>query len=87
MIVAYPLPVIEEAIPSTYKKAEINSKLKMWKDAMVKEMSSLYKNDTWELTELPKGKKEIDCKWVYAKKYGSPKDDIECYKTRLVAKG
>jgi len=31
----------------------------MWKDAMVEEMSSLYKNDTWELTELPKGKKAI----------------------------
>ena len=65
---AYALSVIEEAIPYTYRKAEISSEFKMWKDAMVEEMSSLYKNDTWELTELPKGKKIIGCKWVYAKK-------------------
>jgi len=31
----------------------------MWKDAMMEEMSS--KNDTWELSELPKEKKAIDC--------------------------
>jgi len=40
----------------------------MWKDAIKEVMSSLHKNGTWELTELPKGKKAIDCKWVYAKK-------------------
>jgi len=57
MIVAYALPVVEEAIPSTYRKAEISSKSKMWKDVIEEEMSSLHKNDTWELTELPKGKK------------------------------
>jgi len=68
MIVAYALPVIEETIPSTYREAEISSDSKMWKDAIVEEMSSLYKNDTWELTELPKRKKAIGCKRVYAKK-------------------
>jgi len=46
MIVAYTLPVIEEMIPSTYKKAKISSLSKMWKDAMEEEISSLYKNDT-----------------------------------------
>ena len=46
MIVAYALPVIEEAILSIYRKAEIISESKMWKDVMVEEMSSLYKNDT-----------------------------------------
>jgi len=35
---------------------------------MEEEMSSLHKNDTRELTKLPKGKKAIGCKWVYAKK-------------------
>jgi len=54
---------------------------------MEEEMSSLHKNDTWELTELPKGKKAIGCKWVYAKKQGSLKEDIVHYKARLVAKG
>ena len=54
---------------------------------MEEEMTFLHKNDTWELTELPKGKKVIGCKWVYAKKQGSLKEDIVCYKARLVAKG
>ena len=58
MIVAYTLPVIEEAISSTYRKAEISSESKMWKDVMVEEMSSLYKNDTWELIELTQGKED-----------------------------
>ena len=87
MIVAYALPVVEEAIQSIYRKAEISSESKMWKDAMAEEISSLYKNDTWELTELPKGKKAIGCKQVYTKKQGSLKGDIVCYKAKLVAKG
>ena len=52
----------------------------------MKEMSSLYKNDTGKLTELPKKKKAICYKWVHAKKHGSLKNDIVWYKSRLVAK-
>ena len=54
---------------------------------MKEEMSSLHKNDTWELTELLKRKKAIGCKWVYAKKQGSLKENTVCYKARLAAKG
>ena len=54
---------------------------------MKEEMKSLYKNDTWELTRLPKGKKATGCKWVYAKKQGSLQEDMVRYKARLVAKG
>jgi len=42
---------------------------------MTEEMSSLYKNDTWELTELPKEKKTIGCKWAYTKKKESLKSE------------
>ena len=87
MIVAYALPVVKEEIPSRYREAEISSVLKMWKDVMEEEMRSLHKNDTWELTELPKRKKTIGYKWVYARKQGSLKEDTVCYKDRLVAKG
>jgi len=45
MVVAYALPVIEEAISSTYREAEISSESKMRKDAIMEEMSSLYKNN------------------------------------------
>ena len=58
----------------------------MRKDAMMEEMSSLHKNDTWELSELLKKNKAIGCKWVFAKIYKSPDGDIVSYKARLVAK-
>ena len=62
MIMAYTLSVIKEAIPSTNKKAEISSESKIWKDVMMEDMSSLHKNDIWELSELSKEKKAISCK-------------------------
>jgi len=40
-----------------------------------------------ETDELPKRKKVIACKWVYAKKQGSLKEDTVRYKAKLVAKG
>ena len=42
--------------------------------------------DTWELVELPEGRKTIGRQWVFKRKY---KEDgsIERYKARLVAKG
>jgi hypothetical protein len=47
---------------------------------------SLMKNQTWDLTTLPPGKKPIGCKWVYKVKY---KEDgtLDKYKAWLVAKG
>ena len=40
-----------------------------WKYAMVEEMKALHKNGTWELAELPQGKKTVRCKWVFTVKY------------------
>jgi len=68
MIITYTFPVVEEAISSTYSEAEISSDSKMWKNTIMEEMSSLQKNDTWELSKLPKGQKAIGSKWVFAKK-------------------
>jgi len=58
----------------------------MLKDVIMEEMSSLHKNDTWELSEFAKGKKVIGYKWIFTKKQRSSDGDIVCYKTRLVAK-
>jgi hypothetical protein len=58
-----------------------------WKVAMDEEMESLKKNETWKLVKLPKGKRVIGCKWVYAKKEGTPTSSGIRYKARLVAKG
>lgn len=32
---------------------------------MHQELAALEMNNTWELTDLPAGKKAIGCKWVY----------------------
>ena len=54
---------------------------------MEEEMQYLKKNKTWKLVQLPKGKKTIGCKWVFAKKEGFPNKEDVRYKARLVAKG
>ena len=46
----------------------LNEEKDRWMGAMVKEMESLHKNQTWELPQLPEGKKAIGYKWVYKKK-------------------
>lgn len=58
----------------------------LWIDAMNTEMEALYKNRTWELTDLPPNRKPIGCKWVYKVKYKS-NGEVDRYKARLVAKG
>ena len=40
-----------------------------------------------KLSDLPKGKRAIGCKWVFTKKQGSSDGDTVCYKAKLVAKG
>ncbi|KAM1792187.1 hypothetical protein ACFX12_036067 [Malus domestica] len=52
---------------------------------MNEELKSLKKNATWEITDLPGGKKHVGCKWVYIVKY---KVDgmVDRFKARLVAK-
>ncbi|KAH9768480.1 Integrase catalytic domain-containing protein [Citrus sinensis] len=57
-----------------------------WKAAMNDEMRSLQKNQTWELVDLPPGKKPVGCRWIYTIKYKAD-GSIERYKARLVVKG
>ena len=86
-MVAYALPMVEDDIPSTYKEAERSLESVDWKKAMDEEIQSLHTNQTWELVQLPKEKKAIGCKWIYAKKEGSSEKANVRFKARLVAKG
>ncbi|KAH9292782.1 hypothetical protein KI387_042035, partial [Taxus chinensis] len=43
-------------------------------------------NRTWELVDLPPGKKSIGCKWIFKTKYKAD-GSIDKHKARLVAKG
>ncbi|KAL4580126.1 hypothetical protein LXL04_016306 [Taraxacum kok-saghyz] len=51
--------------PSSYKEAKMKQS---WIDAMMTELLSIEKNNTWNLVELPKGRKPIGVKWVLEKR-------------------
>lgn len=53
---------------------------------MQPEFKALQDNHTWDIVELPKGKKPIDFKWVCKIKQKS-ESSVERYKARLVVKG
>lgn len=56
-----------------------------WLGAMEDEMNSLHLNETWELVELPKGKKALKNRWVFVLK--NEADGSKRHKARLVVKG
>lgn len=53
---------------------------------MVEEIESIRANDTWDLVDLPSGRRPVGCKWVYKIKRDSNGKPIR-YKARLVAQG
>ncbi|RVW56555.1 Retrovirus-related Pol polyprotein from transposon RE1 [Vitis vinifera] len=57
-----------------------------WKAAVDEEVRALEKNGTWEITDLPRGKKPVGCKWIFTVKYKADGNE-DRYKARLVAKG
>ncbi|CAI7740801.1 unnamed protein product [Closterium sp. NIES-54] len=79
-------PVEMPGEPATLKEALESSDAEEWKNAMESELKSIEENGTWELVELPEGRKAITSKWLF--KIKSDADGkIERYKSRLVAKG
>ncbi|KAL0402256.1 UNVERIFIED_CONTAM: Retrovirus-related Pol polyprotein from transposon TNT 1-94 [Sesamum latifolium] len=69
--------------PQSFEDA---SKDECWTKTMNEEMSTIEKNETWELVDLPKGKKTIWLKWIFKIKFNQD-GLIQKYKARLVAKG
>lgn len=69
--------------PSTYLEAKNNP---AWIKAMSEEIIALEKNETWDICELPNGKKPIGCRWIYKNK-SKPNKGTNRFKARLVAKG
>jgi hypothetical protein len=53
---------------------------------MEDKMRSMSTNRVWDLEEIPKEAKTVNCKWVYKTKCDS-KGNIKRFKARLVAKG
>jgi hypothetical protein len=60
-MVSYAL-VISSEDPTTFQEAINSQEKSKWMGAMVEEMESLHKNQTWDLVELLKRKRKIECK-------------------------
>lgn len=54
-----------------------------WRKTTDEEIAAIVTNNTWELTELPKGHKIISVKWIYKTKLNE-NGKVDKYKTRLV---
>ncbi|RVW70011.1 Retrovirus-related Pol polyprotein from transposon RE2 [Vitis vinifera] len=70
-------------VPKNIQEALVDRK---WKEAIDEEMKALYKNDTWDIVDLPKGNHLVGSKWVFTTKYKA-NGFVERYKARLVSKG
>lgn len=82
----FALKITNHFDPSTVKEALSRDDGVRWKDAMDEEMRSLMENKTWNLVELPEGRKAIKTKWIFKTKRDE-KGNILRYKARFVAKG
>ncbi|GKB46723.1 retrotransposon protein, putative, ty1-copia subclass [Tanacetum coccineum] len=56
------------------------------KEAMKREIQSMYVNQVWNLLTLHPGLKTVGCKWIFKKKTDMD-GKVHTYKARLVAKG
>jgi hypothetical protein len=72
--------------PRTFRQAMASLDSDKWCEAAALEYNTLVENGTWEIVELPPGKKAIGSRWVWKIKYHSD-GTIERYKARVVAKG
>eukprot|EP00253_Pinus_taeda_P026475 PITA_26475 len=54
--------ITEDEEPSSYQEAVDDINSKKWKTAMEEEMDCLFKNNTWDLVELPERRSVVGCK-------------------------
>ena len=80
---AFTSNIIEIQVPQNIQEA---FKYPKWKVAVDEQVRTLAKNGTWEITDLPRGKKPVGCKWIFTVKYKAY-GNVDRYKARLVAKG
>lgn len=89
-IIAYALAITKELNEldlSSYKEAISRPDKKLRIQAMKNEMSSLLKNNTWDVVDRPLNQKLIGFKWIFKRKEEILSVKKSRYKARLVAKG
>ena len=75
-----------EGEPQSYEEAINDIHKEEWRRVMQEEMQSLHENNTYELVDLPKGRRALKNKWVYRIKTEGSKSKPR-YKAQLVLKG
>ena len=66
-VISYAL-ITANGDPENYAEAMESEDHDSWMQAMMEEMESLEKNQTWQLVDLPEGARPIGSKWVFTKK-------------------
>ena len=72
--------------PHSYRQALMRPDAAQWTKAAEEEIEAHSQNGTWELADLPAGRRAIGSRWVFKVKRTAD-GSIERYKARLVAKG
>ena len=80
------LAAIRHPKPETYQEAISHPENALWVEAMMKELGAFKSTNTYTLCPLPKGKRAIPCRWVFAEKFDALGNLLK-RKGRLVAKG
>ena len=75
--------ITKECEPVSFSEAMKDGQ---WRQTIQDEIQALENNGTWNITDLPSGKKVLGCKWVYKIKYRS-NGTVEQYKARFVILG
>ena len=76
----------DEGEPESFEEASEDTHSRKWLSAMQDEMDSVHETHTYELVELPKGKRALRNTWVYKLKPGNGGNPPR-YKARIVVKG
>ena len=82
----YALATAGTAEPRTLAEAMARPDAAQWLEAAYAELQARVMNGTWELAQLPPGKRAIGSRWVFKLKR-KPDGSVDKYKGRIVAQG
>jgi len=78
--------LVQKSVPKSFEKAIAGDDAKHWMGAIKSEYDSLKRNCVYKWVVLPKGKKELPCKWLFNIKRNLD-GSVDRYKARIVAGG
>jgi hypothetical protein len=77
---------LADSTPTSFTDAMNRPDSKLWWEALCTEIKAVIQNNTWNLVNLPPGKRAIPLKWVFKIKRDA-NGNFEKYKARIVVKG